>query len=606
MILVGIDLGTNNTVLSYYDGTLHVIDKPIPSVISIEDDKVKIGEDALATGNYHRNLKRRLANSPKLLSLYQEFLTQIRHKLEIYLLENDLDIEYKVVVTVPAYFSEADKDITKRAVLGAGLPLIRLLAEPTAAGIAYGYFYHTAEEVVLVFDMGAGTTDLTLMRKVTDAPVESNDENTNNFYEVISLMGDVKFGGEDITDLLRKNVPLLTNPEESKIKLSSGDISEISQKDYFKMLESEYYTKITSLFDKILKEGDTNKKDVTQILLVGGSTKNPFIRKVVENYFERDLKFMIDPDTAVSFGATIYGNSLISKTNNVVLIDRLPLSIGLEVEDGKYAKLIEKNSIIPAKKESFFTTQEDDQEYIEVKVYQGEHHYVKDNMLLGVFKVMIEPRPRCTPKIYVSAEINPDGILKITAKDGSNQETLQIKTTRDDDIARYSTIMPNELFEEEFELLNNMFNGMKLQIMFQLTENIYLNIESKLKERQLNLFNSLDEKVEGYKENFPRLFGDMKKENNLRQMEENIIDMKKIVELINNEFSDYLSNYELENTKVDWNKKIETILENMDKYKLTEEQNSRVLELSEAIIEAENINCEEMFSEINQILGYNL
>ena len=227
-------------------------------------------------------------------------------------------------------------------------------------------------------------------------------------------------------------------------------------------------------------------------------------------------------------------------------------------------------------------------------------------MLLGVFKVMIEPRPRCTPKIYVSAEINPDGILKITAKDGSNQETLQIKTTRDDDIARYSTIMPNELFEEEFELLNNMFNGMKLQIMFQLTENIYLNIESKLKERQLNLFNSLDEKVEGYKENFPRLFGDMKKENNLRQMEENIIDMKKIVELINNEFSDYLSNYELENTKVDWNKKIETILENMDKYKLTEEQNSRVLELSEAIIEAENINCEEMFSEINQILGYNL
>jgi hypothetical protein len=151
-----------------------------------------------------------------------------------------------------------------------------------------------------------------------------------------------------------------------------------------------------------------------------------------------------------------------------------------------------------------------------------------------------------------------------------------------------------------------MFNGMKIQIMFQLTENIYLNIDPEVKEKRLNLFNSLDEKVEGYKENFPRLFGNMKKENNLRQMEENIIDMKKIVELINNEFSDYLSNYELENTKVDWNKKIETILENMDKYKLTEEQNSRVLELSEAIIEADNINCEEMFSEINQILGYNL
>jgi molecular chaperone DnaK len=600
MILIGIDLGTNNTVLSYFDGVLHVIDKPIPSVISIENNQVKIGNEALLTKNYHKNLKRRLTNNPKLLSVYQEFLIQIKNKIEKFL--EDKETEYQVIVTVPAYFSESDKDITKRAVLGAGLPLLRLLAEPTAAGIAYGHFYHTIEEVVLVFDMGAGTTDLTLMRKVTD----NSEENASNFYEVISLMGDVKFGGEDITDLLRQKFPLINDPEESKINLSSGDILEISQKDYFRLLENEYLTKITTLFDKILKDGHINKKEVNQIILVGGSTKNPFIRKVVENYFQKDLTHLIDPDTAVSFGATIYGNSIMTKTNNVVLIDRLPLSVGLEVEDGKYAKLIEKNTIIPTKKESYFTTQEDDQEYIEIKVFQGEHHYVKDNMLLGLFKVMIEPRPKCTPKICVLAEINVDGVLKITAKDKNNQETLQIKTTRDKNIDKYATILPFELYEEEFEMLNNIFNSMKTQILFQLTENIYLKLDAETREKRLNFFNSYDEKVESFKCNFPRLFELDTLPNNLDLMQENIIEMKEILKIINEEYSDYLSNYELENTKVDWTKKIETIVENIESYNLSEEQQNRILELAEQILTAENINVEEIFVEINQILGYNL
>jgi molecular chaperone DnaK (HSP70) len=355
-----------------------------------------------------------------------------------------------------------------------------------------------------------------------------------------------------------------------------------------------------------LKDGNINKKEVNQIILVGGSTKNPFIRKVVENYFQKDLTHLIDPDTAVSFGATIYGNSIMTKTNNVVLIDRLPLSVGLEVEDGKYAKLIEKNTIIPTKKESYFTTQEDDQEYIEIKVFQGEHHYVKDNMLLGLFKVMIEPRPKCTPKICVLAEINVDGVLKITAKDKNNQETLQIKTTRDKNIDKYATILPFELYEEEFEMLNNIFNSMKTQILFQLTENIYLKLDADTREKRLNFFNSYDEKVESFKCNFPRLFELDSSENNLDLMQENIIEMKELLKIVNEEYSDYLSNYELENTKVDWTKKIETIVENIESYNLSEEQQNRILEIAEQILTAENINVEEMFIEINQILGYNL
>ena len=602
MILIGVDLGTNNTVLSYFDGKLHIIGKPIPSIISIEDNNILIGEDALPY-NYHKNLKRRLTNNPKLVYLYTAFLSKIKEKIEVFLEANDYSKEYQVVVTVPAYFSETDKDITKRAVLSANLPLLRLLSEPTAAGITYGHFYHTLEEVVLVFDMGAGTTDLTLMRKSSD--------NEDNFYEVISLMGDVKFGGEDITNLLTEILPSKSDAENKKILLSSNDISELTQKEYFNVLEEKYSDKINNLFDKILETGNINKKEVNQIILVGGSTKNPFIRKTVEHYFQKDLKFLIDPDTAVSFGATIYGNSLMTKTNTVVLIDRLPLSIGVEVEDGKYAILIEKNTIIPTKKESFFTTQEDNQEYIEVNIYQGEHHYVKDNLLLGKFKVMIEPRPKCTPKIYVLAEINPDGILVVTAKDGSNQESLHIQTSRSNSIntSQYMTIMPNEIYEEEFELLYNLYTGLRQQILFCLEENIYLKIDDDIKKTQLELLMNYDNKIDKYKLDYPRLYStDINIPFNLNIMEKNIIDIKKILENINEEFKDYLINYDLDTyeNKNDWKKKLETIVENIEKYNLSEEQETNIYILIETIISKNNENCESYFIKLDELLGFDL
>jgi molecular chaperone DnaK (HSP70) len=176
MKLVGIDLGTNNTVLSYYEnGHLHLIQKAIPSIVFVEDNITKIGYEALPL-DHHKNLKRKLTNNPKVLYLYQAFLTKIKEIIDNFLNTS----EYQVVVTVPAYFSETDKDITKRAILGANLPLLRLLAEPTAAGIAYGHFFHTLDEVILVFDMGAGTTDITLMRK-------SLDDQNNFFHREWSL-----------------------------------------------------------------------------------------------------------------------------------------------------------------------------------------------------------------------------------------------------------------------------------------------------------------------------------------------------------------------------------------------------------------------------------
>ena len=592
-MLIGIDLGTNNTVLSYYEnGHLHVIDKAIPSIVYVEDNIIKIGEEALLF-NHHKNLKRKLTNNPKVLYLYQAFLTKIKEVIDNYLLLKNITV-YQVVVTVPAYFSETDKDITKRAVLGAGLPLLRLLAEPTAAGIAYGHFHHTLEEVILVFDMGAGTTDLTLMRKSLDE--------LNNFYEVISLMGDIKFGGMDITNLLSKILPPEIDAEKAKINLSSGDIPELTQKKYFNILEENYLEKINVLFDSILKDGNMNKKDINQVILIGGSTKNPFIRKIVSNYFQKDLNHIIDPDTAVSFGATIYGNSLLAKDNTVVLVDRLPMSIGIEVDEGKFAILIEKNTIVPTKKESYFTNQEDNQEYIKINIYQGEHKYVKNNCFMGLFNVeLTELRPKATLKINVIAEINPDGILTVTAKDSyNNKNSLNIKTTRDNNIEKYISILPHEIYEEEYEILNNVYSSMKQQILFQLEENIYSKLDSVTKENQLILFNDYNKKLE-------ILLNTYTLTKNIEILEENTIEIKKLIQNIQNKFNIYLNNYVIENEE-NYMDKLENVVQNINTYNLSEDEQNKVLEIIEQVINLDNndgIKKEELLNIISEILGFN-
>ena len=183
---------------------------------------------------------------------------------------------------------------------------------------------------------------------------------------------------------------------------------------------------------------------------------------------------------------------------------------------------------------------------------------------------------------------------------------MHIQTIRNTKIDTYTTILPNELFEEEFEILYNTYTGLKQQILFCLEENIYLKIDNNVKMNKLKYLNEIDLIIEKYKENFPRLYN-YETTINLYVMEENIIEMKKILQNIHNEFNDYLNEYDvnLENTKLDWKKKLEIIIENIDKYKLVSEQENRIYELVELIILNDNNNCENYFTEIDELLRFN-
>jgi molecular chaperone DnaK (HSP70) len=280
------------------------------------------------------------------------------------------------------------------------------------------------------------------------------------------------------------------------------------------------------------------------------------------------------------------------------------MSIGIEVDDGKYAILIEKNTIVPTKKESYFTTQEDNQEYIEVKIYQGEHKQVKNNCLMGLFNVKLEElKPKAQVKINVIAEINPDGILTVTAKDPyskNKQNSLQIKTSRDNIIEKYATILPHEIHEEENEILMKIFGNMKQQILFQLEENIYLKLDAATKLSQLNIFNEFDCEITKFQSNFEST-------KDCDSLKENNIEIKKLLEKIQTYFSDYLSNYDIENNSNTTNylTKLEDLVGKINTYNLTEIQENKIIELVEQIINLDNNNCDLLYVQISEILGFN-
>lgn len=473
---VGIDLGTTNSVVAVLEGGEPTVianaegARTTPSVVAFsKSGEVLVGEVAKrqAATNVDRtysSVKRHMGTdwttevddkkyTPQEISA--RTLGKLKRDAESYLGQTVTD----AVITVPAYFNDAERQATKDAGQIAGLNVLRIINEPTAAALAYGLEKGKDDERILVFDLGGGTFDVSLL--------EISKDEDGSAIQVVATAGDNRLGGDDwdqrVVDYLVSQVKnkdgvdlskdsialhrLKEAAEQAKKELSSSTSTNISlqylsmsengpihldeklTRSHFEELTSDLLERTKAPFHQVIKDADVSVSDIDHVILVGGSTRMPAVTEVVTSLTGKEPNKGVNPDEVVAYGAALQAAVIKGDRKDVLLMDVTPLSLGIETKGGLMTKLIERNSAIPTKTSEVFSTADDNQPSVAIQVYQGERQFTRDNKLLGTFELSgIAPAPAGMPQIEVTFDIDSNGIVNVSAKDRGtgNEQSIQI------------------------------------------------------------------------------------------------------------------------------------------------------------------------------------